>query len=111
MVRDFSAIRPAVLRHEGDAARRSDDAQATGIEALGQFRTQQNLVEQMPVMIHVLTCVVIVRSSGFTFRVPKVAPHRIVEESVLAALDRSSSTRRNPSRHQRTNAPGHYKIG
>src|ERR1039457_5595041 len=111
MVRNVDVVRPAALCHGREAADRLDDVQAARVEALRQFRTQQNLVEQVPVVVHVLASIVEVRSGGFTLRVPKVAPHRVVKERILATLDRSSATGRNTTRHHRIQAWGADNSG
>lgn len=95
MIRANLAIRSTIGPDQGQRSDCFQNAQPGRIESCSQFRPKQNLIEHIPVVVHVLTGVVEVRSRGVADGISEVAPHWIVEERVFTPVDLSCSTGRN----------------
>jgi hypothetical protein len=54
-----------------------------------QAGADENLIEHVPVIVHVLIGVSIVCTGRLPVVLPKMSPHRIIEKLVVLALDRA----------------------
>ena len=93
--RIWSAVRP----NQRKRANRLNDAKAGWVEMLRSLWAQQDLIEHIPVIVHMLPGIVVVLSGSAVPGVAEVAPHWIVEEPILAALNRPRLARRHAPRH------------
>jgi hypothetical protein len=102
VVRAILPVWPAVWSNQRGPPNCLHDAEPAWVEALCQLGSQHHLVEDVPVIVHVLRGVSKVRSSSVAPGIAEVAPHWIVEEWILPTLDRASYGRCHSARHHRT---------
>lgn len=58
-----------------------------GWKHVEQAGTNENLIEHIPVIVHVLSGIAVVGSGGIPVAVAKVSPHRIIKKMDSAGLE------------------------